>query len=128
MLKYDFYKSLNGNVLIMKQTILILLLSILTFLIMLFSASWVILEVEKNAPDATIVTYEDALWWTLNVSSVGDTSLQPVTSKGKILGAGIIFVGVTIFALNTGLLSAIFSSIIKKEQQQISTKLKVREK
>ena len=112
----------------MKQTILILLLSILTFLIMLFSASWVILEVEKNAPDATIVTYEDALWWTLNVSSVGDTSLQPVTSKGKILGAGIIFVGVTIFALNTGLLSAIFSSIIKKEQQQISTKLKEREK
>jgi hypothetical protein len=81
---------------------------------MLFSASWVILEVEKNASGASIVTYEDALWWTLNVSSVGDTSLQPVTSKGKILGAGIIFVGVTIFALNTGLLSAIFSSIIKK--------------
>lgn len=112
----------------MKQTILILLLSILTFLIMLFSASWVILEVEKNAEGANIITYEDALWWTLNVSSVGDTSLQPVTSKGKILGAGIIFVGVTIFALNTGLLSAIFSSIIKKEQQKISTTLKEREK
>ena len=107
----------------MKQTILILVLSILTFLTMLFSASFIILEVEKNAPDANITTYEDALWWTLNVSSVGDTSLQPVTSKGKIIGAIIIFIGVTIFALNTGLLSAIFSSFIKKEQKQISNKI-----
>lgn len=90
---------------------------------MLFSASFIILEVEKNAPDANITTYEDALWWTLNVSSVGDTSLQPVTSKGKIIGAIIIFIGVTIFALNTGLLSAIFSSFIKKEQKQISNKI-----
>jgi voltage-gated potassium channel len=90
---------------------------------MLFSASFIILEVEKDAPDANITTYEDALWWTLNVSSVGDTSLQPVTSKGKIIGAIIIFIGVTIFALNTGLLSAIFSSFIKKEQKQISNKI-----
>jgi voltage-gated potassium channel len=107
----------------MKQTILILVLSILTFLTMLFSASFIILEVEKDAPDANITTYEDALWWTLNVSSVGDTSLQPVTSKVKIIGAIIIFIGVTIFALNTGLLSAIFSSFIKKEQKQISNKI-----
>jgi len=90
---------------------------------MLFSASFIILEVEKDAPDANITTYEDALWWTLNVSSVGDTSLQPVTSEGKIIGAIIIFIGVTIFALNTGLLSAIFSSFIKKEQKQISNKI-----
>lgn len=86
---------------------------------MLFTASWIIFEVERNAPDANITTYEDALWWTLNVSSVGDTSLQPVTREGKIIGACIIFIGVTIFALNTGLLSAIFSSLIKKEQEQI---------
>ena len=107
----------------MKQSILILILSILTFLIMLFSASWVIFEIERDAPGASIVTYEDALWWTLNVSSVGDTSLQPVTRVGKIIGAGIIFIGVTIFALNTGLLSAIFSSLIKKEQEQLVVQL-----
>jgi hypothetical protein len=36
----------------------------------------------------------------------------------------IIFIGVTLFALNTGALSAIFSSLIKKEQEKISKKLK----
>ena len=111
----------------MRQTILILILSICTFLIMLFSASWVILEVEQNAPGANIISYEDALWWTLNVSSVGDTSLQPVTRAGKIIGSVIIFIGVTVFALNTGLLSAIFSSLIKKEQEQIAEKLQIPE-
>jgi voltage-gated potassium channel len=103
----------------MRKTILILILSLCAFLIMLFSASYIILEIEKNAPGANIITYEDALWWTLNVSSVGDTSLQPVTSKGKVVGAIIIFIGVTIFALNTGLLSAMFSSLIQKEQEKL---------
>lgn len=111
----------------MKQTILIFCLSIFTFICMLFSASWVILKCEENAPNANITTYGDALWWTLNVSSVGDTSLQPVTNAGKIVGAVIIFVGVTIFALNTGLLSAFFTSIIKKEQEQISKQLNIPE-
>lgn len=107
----------------MKQTIIILILSITTFLIMLFSASWIILKCEQNAPNASITTYEDALWWTLNVSSVGDTSLQPVTREGKIVGSIIIFIGVATFALNTGLLSAIFTSFIKKEQETISSQL-----
>ena len=111
----------------MKQTILILLLSFFTFLIMLFSASWVILKFEANAPGANITNYEDALWWTLNVSSVGDTSLQPVTPEGKVVGAIIIFLGVTIFALNTGVLSAIFTSLIKKEQTRISEQLNLKD-
>lgn len=108
----------------MKQSILILTLSISTFLIMLFSASWVILEVEQDAPGASITTYEDALWWTLNVSSVGDTSLQPVTSEGKIVGAFIIFIGVTIFAINTGTLAGIVSSLIKTEKDRINKRLR----
>lgn len=108
----------------MKQPFLILFLSILTFLIMLFSASWIILEVEENAPGASIKTYEDALWWTLNVSSVGDTSLQPVTRAGKIVGAFIIFIGVTIFAINTGTLSGIVSSLINEEKNRINQRLK----
>jgi voltage-gated potassium channel len=90
---------------------------------MLFSASLIILKCEQTAPNANITNYEDALWWTLNVSSVGDTSLQPVTSKGKIVGAVIIFIGVATFALNTGILSAIFTDFIKKEQKKISSKL-----
>lgn len=111
----------------MKQSILILILSVLTFLVMLFSASWVILKCEEKAPGANITNYEDALWWTLNVSSVGDTSLQPVTPEGKVVGAIIIFLGVTIFALNTGVLSAIFTNLIKKEQEQITKQLKIPE-
>lgn len=94
---------------------------------MLFSASWVILKCEQNAPDANITTYSSALWWTLNVSSVGDTSLQPVTPEGKVVGAIIIFFGVTIFALNTGVLSAIFTNLIKKEQTKISEQLNLKD-
>lgn len=108
----------------MQQTIIIFILSILTFLTMLFTASFVILQVEKNAPNANIKTYEEALWWTLNVSSVGDTSLQPVTKTGKIIGSFIIFIGVTIFAINTGILSALFNNLIKQQQKTINNKMK----
>jgi hypothetical protein len=99
----------------MKKTLLISILSICIFAGTIFSSAWLVLQCEQYAIGSNIHNYSDALWWSLNVSSVGDTDFQPVTMLGRTVGAITILIGATQFSLTTGLLAAIFSYFIKKE-------------
>jgi voltage-gated potassium channel len=59
------------------------------------------LQVERDAPDATILTFGDALWWAVvTIATVGYGDTYPVTGTGRLLATllmtgGIIIVGTT---------------------------------
>ncbi|MBX9473002.1 potassium channel family protein [Microcella sp.] len=59
------------------------------------------LQVERDAVDATITTFGDALWWAVvTIATVGYGDTYPVTATGRFLavmlmGGGIIIVGTT---------------------------------
>ena len=74
------------------------------------------LRVEQGAPGANIRTASDALWYTIvTISTVGYGDQYPVTEAGRIIGAGIIIVGVGIFGTFTGYLANFFLSPKQKE-------------
>jgi voltage-gated potassium channel len=71
--------------------------------------SLMILRVEQGAPGANITTASDALWYTIvTISTVGYGDQYPVTDAGRIIGSGIIVVGVGIFGTFTGYLANFF--------------------
>lgn len=70
-------------------------------------------KVEQFASNANITTIGDALWWAVNICSVGDAHLYPVTCYGRIIGTLLIIIGYSCFALNVGIVSAFINHIIK---------------
>ncbi len=83
------------------------------FVMVLFSTTLMI-EAERHAPDATIKTGGDALWWALTtVTTVGYGDTYPVTGEGRVIAAVLMLVGIALF----GSMSAIITSklILPKE-------------
>ena len=83
------------------------------FVMVLFS-TMLMVEVERSAPNATIKTGGDALWWALTtVTTVGYGDTYPVTTEGRIIAAVMMLIGIALF----GSMSAIVTSklILPKE-------------
>jgi voltage-gated potassium channel len=83
-------------------------------LVMVFFTTMLMVEVERNAPNATIKTGGDALWWALTtVTTVGYGDTYPVTTEGRIIAAVMMLIGIALF----GSMSAIVTSklILPKE-------------
>lgn len=73
--------------------------------------SLTMLYIEQYAAGSNITTASDALWFTIvTISTVGYGDLYPVTNAGRLVGAGIIVVGVGIFGTFTGYLANMFLS------------------
>ncbi|WP_026536755.1 ion transporter [Arthrobacter sp. 9MFCol3.1] len=78
--------------------------------------SLAVLSVEQNAPGANITSASDSLWYTIvTISTVGYGDQYPVTDAGRMIGTGIIVVGVGIFGTFTGYLANFFLSPKKKD-------------
>ena len=82
--------------------------------VMVFFSTMLMVEVERNAPNATIKTGGDALWWALTtVTTVGYGDTYPVTTEGRIIASVMMLIGIALF----GSMSAIVTSklILPKE-------------
>jgi voltage-gated potassium channel len=72
------------------------------------------LRFEENAPGANITTAGDALWWGyVTATTVGYGDQFPVTAGGRIVGVGMLTVGVALFATFSGFLANLFLSANK---------------
>jgi voltage-gated potassium channel len=86
-----------------------LLLVLFVALLVLEFGSIAMLWAERSAPDALIVSAEDALWYVIvTMSTVGYGDFYPVTSTGRVIGSLIIVVGVGVFGTLTGFLANMF--------------------
>lgn len=83
-------------------------------LVMVFFSTMLMVAVERSAPNATIKTGGDALWWALTtVTTVGYGDTYPVTTEGRIIASVMMLIGIALF----GSMSAIVTSklILPKE-------------
>jgi len=77
----------------------------LSAVIIIWVGSLMVLNVERTAPNATITTLADALWWAAEtVTTVGYGDMIPVTWAGRIIAVFVMIFGIaTVGAVSAGL-------------------------
>jgi voltage-gated potassium channel Kch len=106
----------------------VLLVTVFIGLIILTVGSIAIVVVEADAPDATITTGFDAIWWSLvTVSTVGYGDEVPVTVPGRIVGIFMLLVGVALFTTITSFLASTFTDRTARQQRAEQIELSKRQ-
>jgi voltage-gated potassium channel len=84
-------------------------ITLLSALIVLTTASTLVLEFESRSPEANIKTPGDALWWAVvTVTTVGYGDRYPTTGAGRITAVFVMTTGIGII----GALASILASIL----------------
>jgi voltage-gated potassium channel len=86
-----------------------------------FVASLAVLDAERNAPDASITTFGDAVWWTLTtISTVGYGDRYPVTFEGRLVAASLMVTGIALLGVVTASIAAWFVETVRRTGAEIS--------
>ncbi|WP_052226755.1 potassium channel family protein [Microbacterium mangrovi] len=76
-------------------------------IILIYLGALFVLDVERNAPGATIVSFGDAIWWACTTATTtGYGDYTPVTIPGRTIGVGLMFGGLTLIGILTASLSS----------------------
>ncbi len=86
-----------------------LLTVVLVVLLVVTAGSIVIVLIEAPVESANIQTGEDAVWWAIvTVATVGYGDKFPVTPVGRLIGAAMIVMGVSLFSVLTSYIATQF--------------------
>lgn len=98
----------------MKILISLLIVSVLVVV----SSGITIYLIESPHEDAQITNLVDAFWWvSATVTTVGYGDVVPVTEEGRIMGIGLMFVGISIIGAFISALGAkLVGSRLKKRE------------
>lgn len=103
-----------------------ILISLFVVSILVIGSSGVgIYLIESPHEDAQITNLIDAFWWaSATVTTVGYGDVVPVTEVGRILGIGLMFVGISIIGVFISALGArlVGSRLKKREPIESDTK------
>src|SRR3954447_21754154 len=79
-----------------------------------FVAALAVLEAERGAPDASITTFGEAVWWTITtVSTVGYGDRYPVTVEGRIVAATLMVAGIALLGVVTASIASWFVANVR---------------
>jgi voltage-gated potassium channel len=77
---------------------------------------------ERDAPDATIRTLPDGLWWAITtVTTVGYGDTFPRTAAGRGVGVALMVLGIALFGIVTANLAAFF---VEEREDEVLIKLR----
>lgn len=78
--------------------------------VVVLTAAAAVLNAERGAEGANIVTYGDAVWWaTATVTTVGYGDRFPVTAEGRVIAGLLMVVGIGVVGSVIGAVSSRFS-------------------
>jgi voltage-gated potassium channel len=90
-----------------------------------YVASVAMLSAERGHPGANIQTFGDSVWWALvTMSTVGYGEQFPVTTTGRVIGAGLMMCGVALLGVVTATLASWLVDRVSDigEDQQAATR------
>ena len=80
-----------------------------------FVASLAVLDAERHAPDASITTFGEAVWWTITtISTVGYGDRYPVTAEGRLVAASLMVAGIALLGVVTASLASWFVENLRR--------------
>lgn len=72
-----------------------------------YIAALAVLDAERQAPNANITSFGDAIWWAaVTVTTVGYGDFTPVTVRGRSIASGLMVGGVAVLGVLTATLSS----------------------
>jgi len=84
--------------------------------LLVFVAALAVLDSERSAPGASIVTFGNALWWAfVTIATVGYGDFVPVTALGRLIAGGLMLGGIALLGVVTATLA---SWIVERVAQQ----------
>ncbi|RKN52204.1 two pore domain potassium channel family protein [Micromonospora costi] len=77
-----------------------------TTVLLVVVAALAVLDAERSAPEATITSFDDALWWaTVTITTVGYGDYYPITTAGRFVALGLMIGGIGLIGFVTGSLA-----------------------
>lgn len=74
-----------------------------------FVAALGVYEAERDAPESSITTFGDALWWVLTtITTVGYGDRYPVTTEGRLVAAALMLAGIAVLGSVTAAIATWF--------------------
>ncbi|MBK9739987.1 MAG: ion transporter [Actinobacteria bacterium] len=96
-----------------------LLMLLFIGILVLEFGSLAMLRLESDVEGANITSASDAIWYiVVTMATVGYGDEYPITNAGRVVGTGIIVVGVGIFGTLTGYLANLFLSPPKSPENE----------
>ncbi|MFC0005591.1 potassium channel family protein [Micromonospora siamensis] len=94
-----------------------------TTVLLIVVAALAVLDAERGAPDASITSYDDALWWAaVTITTVGYGDLFPVTPAGRLVALGLMIGGIGLIGFVTGSLATwIVERVADRDRPQPAT-------
>lgn len=87
-------------------------------------AALAILDAERFAPDSSITSFPDALWWAVTtMSTVGYGDTYPVTAEGRFIAAGMMIGGVALLGVVTGTIASWFVERLNGAEDSVDQEL-----
>lgn len=76
-------------------------------ILLIYVGSLAELDVERNAPGATITDFGKAIWWAfVTTTTVGYGDMSPVTWQGKCIAVGLMIAGIALISVITATLAS----------------------
>jgi voltage-gated potassium channel len=95
-----------------------------TVTLIAFVASLAVLDAERYAPDSSITTFGDALWWTMTtISTVGYGDRYPVTVEGRLVAVSLMVAGIALLGVVTASLASWFVENLRRTGAAVEREL-----
>lgn len=84
--------------------------------ILIYISALAVLDAERLSPHANIKSFVDAIWWAcVTVTTTGYGDYTPVTAPGRWIGAMLMFGGLGLLGVTTGILASLMTEIATKQ-------------
>ncbi len=91
---------------------------VVTVALVSFVAALGVFEAERDAPESSITTFGDALWWVLTtITTVGYGDRYPVTTEGRLVAAALMLAGIAVLGTVTAAIATWFLERVGDEQR-----------